>query len=522
MEVLRVAGSLSRAIWRLLRICAVITCVVLLAEANEARAQNNGFTSTTTHFSKDVDTPVTVQGTALVAPTPLQGRLNALLATPAGANVVGILNQLQVLGPVSSTVTGKQLVNQTATSVTTTTVGPATIFVGDNGTQPFFVAPGTVNIDVALTTTSFFNLLVQNSQPLTARGINWLSGDLHGAVQTTILDNDFRFTDSLIGRGRDAGSPNVASGVAMSFAPESSAGAYAALAYAAARLPTKAPPLVPAEAGVWSAWAKGDGGWVKLNGDASNFGFRSRTGAGDGGLDYSIGPWLLGLGAGFRNSGITQEATTDSASINTGQIGAYGAWRGPVTVSGAATYGHHTIDSTRLALVPPMPSASSYGANSFGAGIEVSATRPWLGASIQPLAGLTYNRAWLDGFAEAGNPFLSIAGGGSSVASLRGYVGGRLFTSFEAGQWTLTPELRGRVLYDFLNDSRGLLATFLTDPTATPFFVPGLQPSRTAVRAGGGLNIGLDPRWTAFVAYDAEFRGGEVGQFASGGVRLTW
>lgn len=359
MEALRVAGSLCWTVRFLPRIGVVIAGVVLLAEANEARASGDTFTTTT--FFKEVDTTVPVPGTALVAPAPLQGRLNALLATPAGANVVGTLNQLQVLGPVSSTVIGKQLVNQTATTVTTTTIGPATIFVGDNGTQSFFVAPGTINTDVALTTTSFFNLLTQNAQPLTTRGINWLSGDLHGTVQTTILDNDFRFTDSLIGRGRDAGSPNVASGVAMSFAPQSSAGAYVALAYAAPRLPTKAPPLAPAEAGVWSAWARGDGGWVRYDGDANNFGFRYRTGAGEGGLDYSIGPWLFGLGAGFRNSGITQEATGDSASINTGQVGAYGAWRGPLTVSSAVTYGHHTIDTTRLALLPPMPSTSSYG-----------------------------------------------------------------------------------------------------------------------------------------------------------------
>ncbi len=55
------------------------------------------------------------------------------------------------------------------------------------------------------------------------------------------------------------------------------------------------------------------------------------------------------------------------------------------------------------------------------------------------------------------------------------------------------PELRARVLQDFLNDPRAFNPTFVTDPTQTPVLVNGITPNRTAALLGAGLNVHLTP-----------------------------
>ncbi len=86
----------------------------------------------------------------------------------------------------------------------------------------------------------------------------------------------------------------------------------------------------------------------------------------------------------------------------------------------------------------------------------------------------------------------------------------------------MTPEIRARILYDFLNDAGGYTASFLADPTATTFPVTGLQPDRTAALLGGGLTIGFAPQWRAFANYDAEIRGSDVAHLFSGGLKVQW
>ena len=197
------------------------------------------------------------------------------------------------------------------------------------------------------------------------------------------------------------------------------------------------------------------------------------------------------------------------------------AWRpGPYTLTAALTYAHHSIDATRLSLFPA-PSLSSYDANSFGGGLEISTRQPLLGGTMEPLAGLVYNALRTNGFTETG-PFLAIAGNGADVAALKGYAGARLWQTFDVGTIQVTPELRGRVLYDMLDDVRGFSASFIADPARVLFPVSGIQPNRLSERLGAGVSIRFNPMWRASLNYDAELRGGDVGHFVSGTLRANW
>ena len=122
-----------------------------------------------------------------------------------------------------------------------------------------------------------------------------------------------------------------------------------------------------------------------------------------------------------------------------------------------------------------------------------------------------------------GNVFLDIAGAGRQLDALKGFAGARAWHSFPLiNGMEITPEVRARVLYDFLNDQRAFTSTFVTDPTQTAFPVSGITPGRTAALLGGGLNVRVAPLWRAFVNYDAELRGGYTAQTVNGGVKLSW
>jgi len=138
------------------------------------------------------------------------------------------------------------------------------------------------------------------------------------------------------------------------------------------------------------------------------------------------------------------------------------------------------------------------------------------------MAGLAYNGLWTNSFTESGGAFLNITGNSASLAALRGYVGARAFTTYDVYHTQVTPEVRARVLYDFLNDPRAFSASFLADPTMTFFPVPGIQPNRTSERLGASLSARVTPLWLAFVSYDADIRGSDVGHFLSGGLKGKW
>jgi hypothetical protein len=516
-------------------VLALIAAAVSVVGATRSEAQGSSNTTFTVTQTTSGSATVIVPGNG-----PLANALQQALSGPNGSLVGNAL--AQVLG--SGAVT--QVVTQSVTIVHT--IGPAPpIPIGSGpgifnaafvrigpinctapppagscdftGYQQFVVVAGTDNFNANL------NFDIATKVMLGGGSTGLISGDLYTTFQTAILDDDFRFIDTLLGRGRDAGpAPNLFSPTPMGFAPSNQIETPQideALAYAKAPMVVKAPRTAPLGGG-WSAWIKGDGGRVRVGGDANNFGFGYRTASGEGGVEYATGPWLMGGAFGVGRTNVNQDVTSDSGAIDTVQLGGYGAYRpGSYVLSGAMTYAHHTIDATRLSMLPA-PATSSFGADSFGTGLELSTKYPLSGGTIEPMAGLVYNALWTNGFTETGGAFLNLTGNSASVAALKGYVGARAFTTYDVNRMQVTPEVRARLLYDFLDDPRAYSASFVADPTRTSFPVTGIRPNRTSERLGASLNARVAPLWLAFVSYDAELRGSDVGHFFSGGVKVNW
>lgn len=458
---------------------------------------------------------------------PLATALQQLLVRPNGNAAVPLL--AQVLGPGA--------VSQTATQSTQifNTVGPATIPIGNgpgtincsgapavwpaancnfSGYGSFTVANATQNNDTN-THTAFATSVTLPANVVVSR---WLTGDLHAGFQTTLIDEGASFTDTLLSRTHRGN--RTSASAALPFAPDRpvTPGIDEALAYA-----TKAPaPLTAALGGGWSVWFKGSYGQSSYGATATDFGYRSRADGIKVGAEYTKDEWLYGIGAEFGRNKVNQAITGDTGRIDSSRVGLYGAWQpGDWSFGGSAVVGLHSIDASRLDLLPT-PLVSSYGAKTIDLSGEASRQFALGGGVIEPFAGVLYTSLHSDAFVESGN-ILAVAGSATSIDAFKAYVGARASTSFTfADRWEVSPELRARLSYDVLDDTRGFTARFVNDPTATPITVAGLQPERTAVLLGAGLTSQLAANLRGLLAYDVELRGRDVSQLFTGGLSLRW
>ncbi len=140
---------------------------------------------------------------------------------------------------------------------------------------------------------------------------------------------------------------------------------------------------------------------------------------------------------------------------------------------------------------------------------------------LQPLAGAVYTHLHTGGFIESGGTGFEVAGNAADVDSLRGYVGLRALSTVTVHGTALTPELRARVLQDFLSMRRDLTVSYLGDPT-TALLASGIVQRHTAARYGGGLEARPMANWRLAVGYDVEVRGRSVAHLLNGAVRVAW
>jgi hypothetical protein len=379
--------------------CASINTGLLHETINDAPFQT--CTLSTNH--QDINISGGTPSVVVAGNNPLQGQINQVLVGPNASALLNTLNSLGVLGsPGPAT---RQFLGPLGTVPVTSIsegIGPGGYPYGPDLSLIAFIPPGYVNFNVNTFTTNYF-LVSSGSQPLSQRGGSWLTGDLHATVQTTLLDDGFHFVDMLLGRGRDTSSPvNMLSPTPLGFAPSQLSGGYTsgqsfpedAFAYATKAPTAKAPSMADVGNG-WSAWLAGSGTSAKFDSTANNFGFGYRSAGASGGMERRVGNWLYGGAFSISRSNVNQDATGDSAGIDTQRLGIYGAYQpAPFTVAAAMSYGHHSTDASRLTMLPGLDAQAGYQANSLNAGVDVSKTYAWQWGNVQPMAGLIYNGLW--------------------------------------------------------------------------------------------------------------------------------
>src|SRR5262249_36283421 len=151
----------------------------------------------------------------------------------------------------------------------------------------------------------------------TLQAFDALSGEVHGSVQTTVIDDSRYIRQAVLGRLRQASY----AGVGGAFAALGSGGpilAYADPAGNSAYAPPTPPPLeAPLQTPVDLTFgARGVGAWGRINSHGNAADVARNLGGIFTGFDGRFGEWRAGLAGGYTNASTTVSARASSANID--------------------------------------------------------------------------------------------------------------------------------------------------------------------------------------------------------------
>ena len=281
--------------------------------------------------------------------------------------------------------------------------------------------PNQRSVAGALDRSPLFSPLVQAVINLTGasalQAFDALSGEVHGSVQSTIVDDSRYFRQAVLGRLRQApyagdtgamaalgsGGPMLAYGASVP------ATDYSTMAYADARrpnFPIKAPPLAaPAQTADFTYWAQGVGAWGKINNDGNAADVSRNLGGFFTGFDRRFGDWRAGLAGGYTNSSVSVNARASSANIDTGYLAAYaGTNYGPWNVRSGAAFAWNSISTSRSINFPGFAEQATtrYGAGETQVFGELGYGVSFGQIAVEPFAGLAWVHLSTNSFTETG------------------------------------------------------------------------------------------------------------------------
>jgi subtilase-type serine protease len=225
---------------------------------------------------------------------------------------------------------------------------------------------------------TFYTTLLMTGTP---DAFSQLSGEVHGSVQTTMIDDSRYVRQAVLGRLRQApyagGTGAIAAlgsgGPTLAYAEPATD---AALAYADKKpsFPIKAPPLAaPAETPDLTFWAQGVGAWGKINGD-----------------------------------GNAADASRNLSGVFTGFDRRFGDWRS------GATFAWNTIGTSRTIAFPSFfeQATTRYGAGEAQVFGELGYGLTFGAIAAEPFAGLAWVHLDTASFTETGG-VSALAGSGN-------------------------------------------------------------------------------------------------------------
>jgi outer membrane autotransporter protein len=368
--------------------------------------------------------------------------------------------------------------------------------------------PNQRNVAGALDRSLLFSPLVQAAINLSGVGalqaFDALSGEIHGSVQTTIIDDSRYIRQALLGRLRQAPYANETGAMAalgsggpmLAYSTSAPAADYSTMAYGDARqpnFPIKAPPLAaPIQTADFTYWAQGVGAWGKINSDGNAADVSRNLGGFFTGFDRRFGDWRAGLAGGYTNSSISVNARASSANIDTGYLAAYaGTNYGPWNVRSGTAFAWNNISTSRSINFPGFAEQATtrYGAGEvqvfgeLGYGVSFGQT------AIEPFAGLAWVHLSTDSFTENGG--ISALNGSVNTSDVGYSTLGMRAASYYLLQYGMVFIPRASVAWQHAFGTVDPIAALAFVSTGAAFAIAGVPLARDAalVEAGADLQI---------------------------------
>ena len=212
-------------------------------------------------------------------------------------------------------------------------------------------------------------------------GFDLLSGEIHAALPSALMEDSQYTRDALIARLRAA-----SGAVGAGHAPERAAGRMAF-----APVPGEQP----------AAWGQAFGGWGHLDGDGDAARLDRSTGGLLLGADARIALWRVGGMIGFGAGSYDLDDRASSGEARSFHLGAYAGrdWGALALRSGAALSWHRLETDRRVSDEKLTSDYDGHSAQIFG---ELARRIESGGGAFEPYAGLAYVHVRADGFDETG------------------------------------------------------------------------------------------------------------------------
>ena len=281
-------------------------------------------------------------------------------------------------------------------------------------------------------------------------------------------------------------------------------------------------------AGSFSVWTNGGGLWGNADGDPANdvVGFDQDTWGVMLGADYQIDRnWLVGLGGVYQDSNVDFE-DGDQAEIDGFQVGGFVTYTADSGFYGDGSFsvGWFDYDTQRQVQIGPFLQSTAEGETDafvFTGALEFGYLWQAGGFLFQPLAGLEYTHASIDGFTETGADPFNLVVSDRDADSLESRLGFVASTELDLGGMMLVPEVRAEWRHEFLDDNDEVTAAFVGQPGSS-FTAIGSEFGRDAAVVGAGLTLRVTDSIDAFVDYDGRFQSDYQAHAVSGGLRFSW
>jgi fibronectin-binding autotransporter adhesin len=388
----------------------------------------------------------------------------------------------------------------------------------------------------ALDASPYDSGLVQAVAPLNdgqaLQAFDALSGDIHGSVQTTLVDDARYIRQAMLDRLRIAGYADesgplgsLALGGPMTAFGLGGQPQLASLSGAGGVLP---PPAMAPVAGAPGAvldltvWGQAFGAWGQVDGNGNAAGVSDTLGGFVTGVDRRFGAnWRAGLAAGYSGSSVTSDAGASSAGVNTGWVGGYaggkfGAW----SLRGGSAFGWSGIGTTRDISLPDLVDRATAG---YGGHIQQVFGELGYGLAVDPIAvepfgGLAFVHLGTGSFTEDGGA-AALSGSGDSESVGYSTLGMRTATRWLlANGMTVMP--RASVAWQHAFGNTVPTAALAFESTGQSFGIAGVPIARDSALVDIGLDLVLSPRAAVGLHYDGQIGGSAWDQAVEG--RLTW
>ena len=358
----------------------------------------------------------------------------------------------------------------------------------DAGRTPNQIATGTAVDTLGSTHPVWRSIALASDRDSVRASFDVLSGEIHGSVQTAMIE-DSRFVRNAVNDRVRAAFDGVGASRGLVVAYED--GAPRAAAATTDRL---------------AVWGQGFGSWGHAGGDGNAARLNRATSGFFVGADAPMfDGWRVGAVAGYSRTTFDVKDRHASGTSDNYHVGLYGGTQwGALAFRTAAAYTRHDVHAMRAVVIPGIAESlrADYRAGTFQAFGELGYGIRAGGVAFEPFANLAYVNLHTGGFREIGG-VAALTGAAADTEATFTTLGLRAATAFDVGGTTLTA--KGTLGWRHAFGDVTPLSPMRFAAGGNAFTIAGAPIARDAALIEAGLDLRLAPDATFGLSYNGQF-----------------